>query len=75
MVLGETRNNPLAMAIGLLTLGGSNGKASLKVFESSAHRPVGAQQPLRECQQSQLATAYREPWEAAFSGNHYEIFE
>lgn len=35
MVLGETRNSPLAMAIGLLTLSGGGGEASLKVFESS----------------------------------------
>ena len=75
MVLGETRNSALAMAIGLLTLNGGGGEASLEVFESSTHRPVGARQPLRECPQSQLARAYREPWEAAFSGSHYEIFE
>lgn len=48
MILGETRNNPLAMAIGLLMLDGRGGEASLKVFESSTCGPVGAQQPPRD---------------------------
>lgn len=40
MLRGEPRNNPLAMVIGFLMLGGSSGEAALKVLEGSTGEPL-----------------------------------